>query len=149
MRLHLFVGWSAVLIVSVAAIGLAAAFTPVAGIGLVVVALSLLGMSGRLWPEAKRRTSALTIAAALGLSFIALFPAFFLDYVISISAGLCGDETVYSRIAAVIAYGVVASWGLRSPARLMLASPLAVLAAVAVALLADYPFASAHAYCET
>lgn len=132
-----------------AAIGLAVAIHPVAGIGVVVLALSCLVLSGRTWPDVGRRRAALTLATALVLSLVALFPAGIYVYVVAISAGLCGERTDYANTASVVAYGVVASRGLRSPRQLVLFWPLAVLAAVAVWLLVDYPFASAHGYCET
>lgn len=136
-------------LVVAAAVGLAVAIHPVLGIGVIVLALSCLVLSGRLWPDLGRRRTVLTVATALGLSFVALFPAGLYVYVVTISAGLCGERTGYASVASVVAYGVVASRGLRSPKQLVLFWPLAILAAVAVWLLVDYPFSSAHGYCET
>jgi hypothetical protein len=103
-------------------------------------------VSGRRYAVAAAR-----IIAAGVLALLAVFPAFLYEYVIAISAGLCGDRARWwvSVIAVAVPLIVVGSWGLRHGWWILVAWPAAVFAAGACLMLASYLQPGAHGYCET
>ena len=95
--------------------------------------------------------AAARIVAAGVLALAAVVFAFLYEYVISISAGLCGSHarSWISAIAVAVPLIVVGSWGLLHGWWILVAWPAAVFAAVACLMLADYVQPGAHGHCET
>jgi len=83
---------------------------------------------------------ALTIAGIAGTLLYAFF--------VTVDAAQCGKTPIAAAVAALLAYGAIATWAMRRP-RNVWAWAAAPLAAVAVVVLVGYFFAGAHAYCET
>jgi hypothetical protein len=103
-------------------------------------------VSGRRYAVAAAR-----IVAAGVLALLAVFPAFLYEYVIAVSAGLCGDRARWwiTVIAVAVPLIVVGSWGMRHGWWILVAWPAAVFAAGACLMLASYLQPGAHGYCET
>ena len=95
--------------------------------------------------------AAVRIIAAGGLALAAVVVAVLYEYVITISAGLCGDHASgwVDAVAVGVPLIVVGSWGLLHGWWILVAWPAAVLAAAACLVMADYLRAGAHGYCET
>lgn len=135
--------------------GLGAGRGNAGGIGIAVAALTAFGwsawrLSGELWPHLGRRRSLAVLGLGFVLALAVLVPGFFYSYIVTITAGLCGDEgRAWLAILPAAAYAIVLSWGLRSPRRLPWAWPLAVLSAVAANVLMAYIDPGAHGFCET
>ena len=91
------------------------------------------------------------ILAATLLALAAVVPALLYDYVIAISAGLCGSDARWwvSAVAVAMPLLVVGSWGLLHGWWILVAWPAAVFAAVSSLMLADYLQTGAHGHCET
>jgi hypothetical protein len=84
------------------------------------------------------------------LAAVAYLAALFYVYIIGISAGLCGDGNhAVAAIGLRIPYVVVSTWGFMRRNWLLLAWPLAVLAAAAGLAFVEYVDPSAHGHCET
>lgn len=134
---------------SALAVAVSVTVHPAAGAAVLLVAIVGYALSGRAWPTLSTGVTGTIVVGGVLLSFVALFPTALYLYVVSVGAGLCGDRPVAADVASVAAYGVVASRGLATPRRLLVALPVAVVTAASVFLLVRYPFASAHVYCET
>lgn len=108
-------------------------------------------LADELWPRFGRGRSLVVLGLGLVLALGALVPTFLAVYVLTTSAGLCGEGRAAWLVApfSLVAYLIVVSWGLRSPWRLPWAWPLAVLSAAAVAVLVSYVHPGAHGFCET
>ncbi len=104
-----------------------------------------------LWPRFGRGRSLVVLVLGLVLALGAFVPALLSVYVLTTTAGLCGDGRADWLVVpfSLAAYLIVASWGLRSPWRLPWAWPLGVLSAAAVAVLVSYVDPGAHGFCET
>ena len=123
---------------------------PLTTIVLLAAIASAVFLPPRLWPDESRWVGARRIAAASLLAAVALVPAWIYLYAISIPAGLCGDGRTWPTVVAVVVpLGVVGSWGLRGPNRILFAWPAAVLAAAACVSIAEYVDPRAHGHCET
>jgi hypothetical protein len=101
-----------------------------------------------------RRRYAVAVVRILAASVLALAAvvfALFYEYVIGISAGLCGDHARgwIDVVAVGVPLVVVGSWGLLHGWLILAAWPAAVLAAAACLVLADYLQPGAHGHCET
>jgi hypothetical protein len=124
-----------------------APYTGVAGIGS-IAAIWLL--PPRLWPGERRRRGVARIVGAAALAALALVPAFLYEYGIAIAAGLCGDgNRVVAAVGLCVPYVVVSTWGFVRRNWLLLAWPLAVLAAATGLMFVEYLDPSAHGHCET
>jgi hypothetical protein len=95
--------------------------------------------------------AAVRILAAGVLALAASAFAVLYEYVISISAGLCGEHARWwvDVVAVGVPLIVVGSWGLLHGWWILVAWPAAVLAAAAFLSLASYVQPSAHGHCET
>src|SRR5258708_8072740 len=91
------------------------------------------------------------IVAACVLAVLAIAPAVLYEYVIGISAGLCGEHaSVWPKTLAVgVPLLVIGSWGVRHGRWILVAWPVAVLSAAACLSLAAYLDSGAHGHCET
>jgi len=91
------------------------------------------------------------IVAAAVLAVLAIVPALLYDYVIGISAGLCGDHASdWPRTLAVgVPLLVIGWWGLRRGNWIFVAWPAAVFSSAACLSLAAYLDSGAHGHCET
>lgn len=104
----------------------------------------------RLWPDERRAVGTARLLGAGVLAGLALVPAVLYHFAISISAGLCGGGRAWpTLVAVVLPLAVVGSWGLRGRNRVLLAWPLAVVAAAACVAIAEYLDPRAHGQCET
>lgn len=136
---------------TVAATGGGAPAGMLAVVAVVVLGWCLWRLADELWPRLGRGRSLAVLAFGLVLALGAVAPTFLAVYVLTISAGLCGDGRADWLVVlfSLGAYLIVASWGLRSPWRLPWAWPLAVLSAAAVTVLVSYVDPGAHGFCET
>jgi hypothetical protein len=143
---------TAVLVLLVLACPLAAGLVFVIGSeALVILVASVVAavlLPPRIWPDESRARGLIRIAIPGLLAFVLILPSWFASYVVSISAGLCGDLSSF-HLLALVPYFVVGAWGFRRGALLHAAWPLAVPASVAVFLLISYVDPGAHAQCET
>ncbi len=125
------------------------AFSVLSTVVVVAVAGSAL-FAPRLWPDERRSVAMLRIGGATVLAAVAYLPAYFYDYAIAISAGLCGHQNGWPEAFAVaVPLLVVGAWGLRGRHRVLFAWPAAVFSAAACLSLAAYLDPSAHGQCET
>ena len=103
-------------------------------------------MSGRRYAVA-----AVRIVAAGVLALAAVILAFFYEFLIEISAGLCGEHSRWwiQVVAVTVPLIVVGSWGLLHGWWILAAWPAAVFAAASCFALANYVQSGAHGHCET
>jgi hypothetical protein len=91
------------------------------------------------------------ILGAAALAVLAIFPALLYDYVIGISAGLCGEHaSAWPKALAVgVPLLVIGWWGVRHGNWIFVAWPAAVFSVAAFLSLAAYLDSGAHGHCET
>ena len=85
------------------------------------------------------------------LALAAVILAFFYEFLIAISAGLCGEHARWwiHVVAVAVPLIVVGSWGLLHGWWILAAWPAAVFAAASCLVLANYLQSGAHGHCET
>jgi hypothetical protein len=104
-----------------------------------------------LWPGLHVAAGVACVLVGGALTWAAAVSAFFMTYVITISASLCGDQTAVTYpIPALAVYAAGGSWALAGrPRRALLGWPAAVLVAAAVGLAVSAALPGTHGYCET
>jgi hypothetical protein len=121
-------------------------------VGLLVLAVAgAVGVCRYLWPDQSATQGVAAIVVGLALAYVAFVGGALGAYILDISQGLCG-VTPYDDalpVVGVTAYALVAGWSFRSPGRLMLGWPLAVLIGFAAMLALHAALPGAHGYCET